>query len=181
MIKWARRNETPTRYEATIHRKGVAGIFTVDVTTRQNRFVNHLDLYANVLFPSRTGKIEALKQVAPGKYRCAFPAEETGEYYFSIYEQGSGSSAPPQLFGFGLPYTDEFVSTGVNYDLLSRLASATGGRVIEPDTIPDELFTVTSGFKEDGIFLWPLVTIVFLVCLIVDAALRKFLNFDAVQ
>ncbi|MBW2408447.1 MAG: VWA domain-containing protein, partial [Deltaproteobacteria bacterium] len=47
MVKWARRKATNQQFAATIHRNGEKGTFTVDITTNENRFVNHLNLSAN--------------------------------------------------------------------------------------------------------------------------------------
>ena len=52
MVKWAQRKETPKQFLAAIDSRGAKGNLLVDVTTDQNRFVNHLELNTNVLLPS---------------------------------------------------------------------------------------------------------------------------------
>ena len=110
--------------------RGEKGNFLVDVTTDQNRFVNHLALNTNVLLPSGNDQSFAMEQIAPGRYVGTFPAEEIGAYYFSVYSKTDSNAETPQTFGFGIPYTAEFNSTAVNEDLLEELASTTKGRLL---------------------------------------------------
>ena len=176
MVKWAQRKETPRNYAATIERNGEYGTFTVDVTDNQNQFVNHLDLNAKILFPSERSQTLTLEQIAPGRYQTAFPSEDIGDYYFSLFGTGENGNENPQVFGFGIPYTDEFSSTGVNTTLLERLASLTNGKVLTFDNIPGDLFRVQSDLKEYGKSLWPYFALAFLLLLLVDVAARKLLN-----
>jgi uncharacterized membrane protein len=176
MVKWAQRKETSKRFSAAIRRVGEKGTFTVDITTDQNRFVNHLDLNANVLFPSGLDQTVSFDQIAPGRYACNFPAEEIGAYFFSIFGNKKAYTGFPQIFGFGIPYTEEFNNTAANEKLLEDLASATTGRILSIDTIPADLFTTNSEVKGSGTSLWPYLVIAFLFFLIADVAARKLLN-----
>jgi len=175
MLKWAQRKETNKRFSAVIRREGEKGIFTVDITSDQNRFVNHLDLNANVLFPSGLDQTVPLDQIAPGRYACNFPAKEIGAYFFSIFGNQETYPGFPQVFGFGIPYTEEFNSTGVNEKLLEDLAAMTDGRVLSVDTVPADLFTASSETKGAGTPLWPYLVFVLLFFLIADVAARKLL------
>jgi uncharacterized membrane protein len=176
MVKWTQRKESQKRFLATIDRKGERGTFSVDITTDQNRFANHLDLNINVLLPSGQNKTLPLDQTAPGRYECTFPAEEIGAYFFSVFGKESVSSGIPQVFGFGIPHTEEFNNIGMNDQLLQDLASTTHGKVLSIDNVPANLFTATSDSKESGIPLWPYLGLVFLLFLIIDVAARKVFN-----
>ena len=79
-------------------------------------------------------------------------------------------------FGFGIPYTDEFKTTGVNMPLLDHLASLTHGKVLPLNETPESLFSVQSDIKEYGRPLWPLITLAFLLLLLVDVTVRKLLS-----
>jgi uncharacterized membrane protein len=177
MVKWAQRPETHQNYAATIERKGEQGLFTVDVTDIQNQFVNNLALSTNILFPSKNTQTLALDQIAPGRYRCAFPAEEIGDYYFSLFGTASEDSRRPQVFGFGIPYTEEFTTTDVNRALLERLVSITNGKMLAIENVPHDLFTVQSGVQEYGRPLWKHIALTCLLLLIIDVAVRKILTF----
>jgi hypothetical protein len=176
MVKWVQRQETQRNYAATIDRKGEQGTFTVDITDNQNRFMNNLDLSINLLFPSKNSQTLSLDQIAPGRYQGSFPAEEIGDYYFTLFGTEQENSGPPQVFGFGIPYTDEFTSTDVNLPLLEQLASITNGKLLTVADVPNDVFTVQSGVKEYGTSLWKHFVLAFLFLLLVDVAVRKILT-----
>jgi hypothetical protein len=181
MLKWAQRKETANRFSAAIQRDGERGTFTVDITTDQNRFVNHLALKANILFPSGLDQTASLDQISPGRYACDFAAKEIGAYYFSIFGHPKASGQKtypgfPQVFGFGIPYTEEFNTTGVNEKLLEALAAVTGGRVLSAGTVPADLFTAKSETRGAGTPLWPYPVFMLLFFLVLEVAVRKLLN-----
>ena len=176
MVKWVQRKETQRNYVATIERKGESGTFIVDVTDNQNHFMNNLDLSVNLMFPAENSQTLSLDQVAPGRYQGSFSAEEIGDYYFTLFGTERDDSARPQVFGFGIPYTDEFTSTEVNTSLLERLASITNGKALTLEDGQNDLFTVQSGVKEYGISLWKYFTLAFVLLLTVGVAVRKILT-----
>ncbi|MBW2092398.1 MAG: VWA domain-containing protein, partial [Deltaproteobacteria bacterium] len=174
MTKWAQRKETPRNFNTTIARAGGQGTFTVDVTDDQNRFVNNLHLKINVLSPSKENRTIPLDQVAPGRYQGSFKAEEIGEYYISLFSEDTNALIRSQVFGYGIPYTDEYANKGINNALLNQLASVTKGKVIGPEDDLADLFTATADTKEPGSSLWPYLALLFLLLLVVDVAARKF-------
>jgi hypothetical protein len=176
MIKWAQRKETQKSVFAFIGRSGEQGIFAVDIIADNHRFVNHLDLNVTVLLPAGNDQTFSLNQVAPGRYECAFPAEQIGAYFFSVFGNDDDPAGIPRVFGFGIPHTEEFSSTGVNEQLLEDLASKTNGRLLSFDNIPTDLFVGNSGSKDSGTPLWPFFALAFLLLLMVDVGLRKLLN-----
>ena len=176
MVKWAQRKDTLQEYIATIERTGEQGIFTVDVLDNQNRFINHLALNVNVHFPSEQSQTLSLKQIAPGRYQNIFPAEEIGAYYFSIFGAQTGETNRPEVFGFGIPYTDEFSKTGVNAHLLGQLAEITNGDIFPLEEIPETLFAVQNATREYGTAFWPSLILLFLFLLLVDVVIRKLMN-----
>jgi hypothetical protein len=176
MVKWAQRKESQREYFADIDRQGEKGTFSVDITTPQNHFVNHMDLRVRILFPSGKRRTQSLYQIAPGRYRSPFAAEEIGEYYFSLFGSEDATPNLPQTFGFGVPYIDEFNRTGVNESLLESLAAITNGRVLDLERHPIDLFSAQSLTREYGTPLWPYLIMAFLVLLIIDVAARKMLN-----
>ena len=176
MVKWTARKESQRHFSAAIRHQGEDGKFTVDITSEENRFVNHLDLRANVLLPSGKEHTFGLQQIAPGRYAGRFPAAEIGAYFFSVYGSTPTYSDPPQAFGFGIPYTDEFISTNVNEKLLEELAETTNGRILSIDDAPKDLFRDQSDSRESDTPLWPYFILAFLPLLIADVAVRKFSN-----
>ena len=80
------------------------------------------------------------------------------------------------MFGFGVPYTDEFKHIGVNKSLLERLAALTNGKLLQLEDAPPNLFTVTSSAKKFGKALWPYLVIAFLFLLLADVVGRKIFS-----
>ena len=173
MVKWAQRRESGRQFMAAVNRRGKSGSFSVDVLGEQNRFVNYLNLSTNVLLPSGENHTFPMVQKAPGRYVGAFPAEEIGAYYFSVYSNAGKQPGTPRTFGFGIPYTDEFRITASNDDLLQALAAATRGRVLSIDRIPADFFKDVSEARESDRTLWPYLVLLFLMLLVADVALRK--------
>lgn len=174
MVKWAQQKETGRNYRTEILRESGRGTFAVDVTDDEDRFVNNLDLRLKVLFPSGTDRTVSLDQVAPGRYQGSFETEETGEYYLTLYAAGPEGPGSSRIYGYGIPYPDEFRAEGVNHDLLTRLASRTKGRVLKIEEDPPDLFTARSDRKEQGRRLWPLLSLIALLLLVAEVAIRKF-------
>lgn len=173
MVKWAQRKESPRNYAVNIGRRGEEGTFTVDVTDDQNRFVNNLDLKIKVLFPSETDRTISLEQVAPGRYHVSFPSGQIGEYYLNLFSTDAKGFSQSQIFGYGIPYADEYNSRGVNYALLKGMALITNGRLLKPQEDSVNLFTTNSETKEYGGRLWPYLVLASLLLLMADVIVRK--------
>ena len=176
MVKWAQRKEGDQEYQVAIRRKGEEGLFTVDVLDKASRFINGLKLRLNILFPSEESLRVDLDQTAPGRYQVSFPAEEIGAYYLGLLEEGDDGGRQTEVFGFGIPYTDEFSQMGVNMPLLEQLASITGGELLALNENHADLFAVEAALIETGTALWPYLSVSFLFLLLVDVAVRKLLR-----
>jgi Ca-activated chloride channel homolog len=176
MIKWAQRPEIEREYTAGIERKGETGTLTVDAVSVRNQFLNHLDLKVNVKPPSGKSRLLPMDQIAPGKYQAMFPAEEIGTYYFSLFEDGDHSANRPRVFGYGIPYTDEFRGMGPDNALLGQIAAISGGQVLELNRPPRDLFTAGKEAKTSGLALWPYLAATFLLFLMIDVATRRLVG-----
>ena len=176
MVKWTQRKETQKRYISTINSNGKKGNFSIDVTDAHNRFVNFLELNANVLLPSGRDQTVSMEQIAPGRYAVTFPTEEIGAYYFSVYSNTGNLAGTPQTFGFGIPYTDEFKSTAINTDLLNDLASTTRGKVLSIDKIPADFFKDKLDLIKSETPIWPYLIMIFLLLFIFDVVARKLIT-----
>ena len=189
MVKWAQKKESRRNTTAQFLEKGGEGTITIDVTDDQNRFVNHLNLKLRVLFPSKNDLTIELDQVAPGKYQGVFKAKENGAYYLSLFGNEDNGFFPPQNYGFGVAYSEEFNRMEVNYALLERLASITKGRILDLADDSSELFKVDlnkedlnkahlnkahSDKKDFGGPIWPYLVLLSLLLLIADVGVRKF-------
>ncbi|MCP4755000.1 MAG: VWA domain-containing protein [Proteobacteria bacterium] len=178
MVGWVQRKATDRQYSTTIDREEDRGRFTVDVTNKQHRFVNHLNLELRVLSPSKSDLNIALDQTAPGRYSGKFPAEEIGEYYLGLYGKSEEGVSRNQTYGFGIPYAEEFKSRSANLPLLTRLAQSTNGRLLTLEDDPASLFAADPDKKEYGLALWPFLLTAFLLLLVADVAARKLFSLN---
>jgi uncharacterized membrane protein len=174
MVRWTQRQASTGIYPPKITKKGGQGSLVVDIINQQNNFVNQLDLKLKVLFPSGRDQVVTVSQIAPGRYQGFFPAEEIGDYYLNLYEADSANATYAQVFGFGVPYTEEFANRDVNAELLARLSTLTNGKLLSADgkDLPN-LFRADAGTKEFGGSLWPYLVLLFMLVLTGIVALRK--------
>lgn len=173
MVKWVSAKETNRRYRKTITRKSGQAFFSVDVADEKDRFINNLDLQLKVIFPSKADVTIALDQTAPGRYSGKFNAREIGPYYLNLFSSEKNDKARPEIYGYSIPYTDEFTTIRPNMKLLKKLASITQGRILNPEEDPSHLFKADKKTTEYGRKLWPYLTLAVLLLLILDVAARK--------
>jgi hypothetical protein len=176
MVKWTQRQEAASTYEVDFNRRGENGTLVVDALSPEKAFMNYLNLKTKIMFPSEATKTLSLEQIAPGRYQSDFPAEEIGQYYFTLYSEEIDETGPPRVFGYGIPYTDEFRDVGVNQTLLKRLADLTHGKVLSITDVPDDLFSSSSESRTREKSLWPYLALAFLILLLADVAIRKLIN-----
>ena len=176
MVKWTQRQEASSTYEVDFKRRGENGTLVVDALSPEKGFMNYLNLKTKIMFPSEATKTLSLEQIAPGRYQSDFPAEEIGQYYFTLYSEEIDETGPPRVFGYGIPYTDEFRDVGVNQTLLNRLAELTHGKVLSLEDVPDDLFSSSSESRTREKSLWPYLACAFLIFLLADVAIRKLIN-----
>ncbi len=176
MVKWTQRQEASSTYEVDFKRRGENGTLVVDALSPEKGFMNYLNLKTKIMLPSEATKTLSLEQIAPGRYQSDFPAEEIGQYYFTLYSEESDETGPPRVFGYGIPYTDEFRDVGVNHSLLNRLAALTNGKMLSLEDVPDDLFSSGSETRTREKPLWPYLAFAFLIFLLADVAIRKLIN-----
>ncbi|MEW6187892.1 MAG: VWA domain-containing protein [Thermodesulfobacteriota bacterium] len=174
MVKWARRKEASANHQINWERKNGKTAFVLDISDERGNLINFLNLKSKILFPSGQSEAVSVKQTAPGRYQGSFPSEEVGEYYLSLFP---GSSAPgpsaPKIFGYGVPYSDEFLEAGVNRNLLADLAAITQGRLLDVHTPPKGLFQAEGGAAEISPPLWPWLILIAMLLLVAEVGVRK--------
>jgi hypothetical protein len=176
MVKWAQRKETDINYQVEWDRKDGRTVFQVDVTDERGNWVNFLDLKAKILLPTGVSRIVTLDQKTPGRYQGAFFSEEMGEYFINLYASSTGGSIAPKIFGYAVPYADEFQETGTNRKLLSSLATLTRGRLLDINNSPEGLFSTNGRTRELSPPLWPWLILAAMLLLVVEVGIRKFIS-----
>ena len=178
LARWTIRKRGDERFDVAFRwggRQGERrGELVVDVLDSRDRFVNGLQVTATVSGPGRSDQAVTLEQTAPGRYRGGFDAQGTGRYYTTIRAAGSDTTLGPRTFGAAIPYSPEFLDQAADRDLLTALAEATGGRMLDlsAEAAAEVLGTDAAAASDAQRNWWPFA-LVALVLLLLDVAARK--------
>ncbi|MBI4494661.1 MAG: VWA domain-containing protein [Chloroflexi bacterium] len=138
---------------------------------RDGQFANLAATRATITLPDgRTAQVP-LRQTAPGRYEAQVLAESPGVYQVDVVQSDDGRAARQETTGFVVREAEELASFGANERLLRRLASQTGGRVIQR---PEEAFARDFnpvGFRWEP--LWWRLLLLGLLLLPLDIAVRR--------
>ncbi len=164
------RVETKSNLALTTTSAGAQGLVVVDDQPAGNRF---LDLRAHVTGPHRESRDIPLEQIAPRRYRAAFPLWGKGYYQVSVTTAGEAEGSPGEhaMGGFAVPYSAEYLRFKSDPILLRQIAERTGGHILAAaDT---DLFHGERHPHEAStpVFQWFLFALAFLLPL--DVAVRR--------
>ncbi len=122
----------------------------VNALTKDDAFLNFLDMNASALDPELNPIPLRMKQVAPGRYMGSFPADRAGSFFVNVIP-GPGSA--PLTTGVTVPYSDEFRVRDTNRALIEALAGVTprdgeAGQVTVPlENQPSAELIETNAFR----------------------------------
>ncbi len=176
MIKWVQKSDPKTKYNVTITNKNDLGQFNVDVIDDHAMFVNLANLNLNILYPSNEKSTLTLNQTAPGRYLANFNAHETGAYYLTLYGDSKKEDLPTQTFSFGVPYSKEYTSKGVNTGLLELIAQNTNGKLLDISQPPTPIFNQRKRIMGAGKPIWVYFILLFTLVFILEVAYRKIIE-----
>jgi len=154
MVRWSMRPPGDDG-QYTVATELVDGQVEVIVTAldKDDEFRNFLDLAGKVVGPAMEPLDLRLEQVAPGRYRGTFAAEDAGSYFVILGSEGGGVSIRT---GVDVPYSAEFRQRETNDTLLRNLArlvpeGGTEGLVIETAAVNTDPEALRSGnvFRHD--------------------------------
>lgn len=111
--------------------KGGKGEVTVEAVDPNGEFVNFLEVQAGIVSPDKGRAVVPLKQVAPGRYKGSFKAEDEGAYLVGVARRREGRMIGSEVASLVIPYSPEHRVLEANEALLRDLASSTGGGVLE--------------------------------------------------
>jgi Ca-activated chloride channel homolog len=168
-----------TEFEA----QGDAVKIVTDVSTPDGRFLNRLNVSANIAAHDQPSQERSLHQSAPGRYEGKFIPQARGIHFISLYADGGeeGKIALATV-PFVAPYPKEYRELKPNLSLLSKLAEDTGGEVLNSEKMEDglrRLYTPSPGKARQGQETWwPLAGAAFGLFL-VDLILRQWRSFGS--
>jgi uncharacterized membrane protein len=131
----------------------------------------NLETSAHVLMPDGAQTDVELTEVEPGEYEGSFDAPQQGAYAIKVEQMQNGQTVRQLEGGAVRSYSEEYdLRRQGGAEDLTRLANATGGRVI---TDPGEMFTARGTEAQSRRMLRPLLLALALVLFLLDIALRR--------
>jgi Ca-activated chloride channel family protein len=176
----ARPPDDPNR-QVNVSVQGNQAQITLDAQTtaddpQQRQYLNFLPTTVTLAGPNGLQQQIALPQVAPGRYQATTPVDDNGVYQLDVQQTDPSSGAVAQQSGgFVVPYSPEYQAAGTNTDLLTSLAQATGGHVIQS---PNEALVHDLPSATEPQPLWPYLLAAVAVLLVFDVGVRR-VRFDS--
>ncbi|MDX1686411.1 MAG: VWA domain-containing protein [Candidatus Promineifilaceae bacterium] len=146
---------------------------TVDARAAGGAFLDDLQMEANVVAPDGAVIPVQLQQVAPGRYQAQFAPTAEGAYLIRVTgtQEGEGEALVAQTGGWVLGYSPEYRQLEANAALLETVAEMTDGRDLSGN--PAAAFDHTLSGTPTTRPIWPWLTLLAVVLLPVDVALRR--------
>jgi hypothetical protein len=166
--KWASRRAPDARFSGEVARRGKAALVTLRAADSAGAPINMLELSVGSLagLDETVGKTP-MRQIAPGRYTAEFALGELASNFHVIDAGG----AVVWRGGLQKTYPREFDAIGPNYANLRRLASLTGGRLVEPRALAE----IAGASGQTGRWeIWPWLAGLALMLMLLDwiASLR---------
>jgi uncharacterized membrane protein len=158
-------------------REGEYVTAVVDLKSRAGDFLNQLKLKGKLAAPERTTREESFQQSAPGRYRTQFMPSGRGIHFLTLYADSPSGEAPIAIgtFPYIVPYPEEYRVLTPNLSLLSRLAEATGGEMLDAGRIEEgikRLYTPRQRTAVHGQQTWWPISLLALMFFLGDLTLR---------
>jgi len=165
--------------QTDLHADGERIKVVTDLISRDGKFLNHLNVKANITAPNQDSQQQAFQQIAPGRYQGKFTPAARGIHFISLYAEGKTGEAPVPLatVPYIAPYPKEYRELKPNLSLLSRLAEETGGEMVEPEKFNEalqRLYTPAPGKARQGHETWWPLAGAALFLFLADLVLRQW-------
>jgi Ca-activated chloride channel family protein len=175
-VRWAMRPEQPSQLRTHFDIHESQATIVVDAIDAQGRFLNFLQLQAEVLSPSGDSQRLTLEQTAPGQYQTQFSTGEEGAWLAAVADPNRPDFDKPFVVGTVLPYSNEYRLIGQDSSSLERLVMATGGTLFASETMPSgsELKALLRHPHpvRHPVSLWPVLLFVAFLLFLLDITIR---------
>lgn len=131
IAQWALRRLDTADLNAEVSVEQGEGVLTVEALDQAGNYRNFLDLRTLVVSPKGDRQPVRLEQTGPGRYEARFDTREVGTYLLQLLEFEGGRLRASQALGACVNYAPEFATAEPNLSLLSRIAAAGGGRLLD--------------------------------------------------
>jgi len=158
---------------------------SLDAIDPSGKFLNRADTEVTIIDPQLGQQKLEMKQTSPGRYVVDFETPLSGAYHLNLTQKTSGGTLlHQQTRGLIVGYPDELRLYPTNTDLLTTLATTTGGR-FRP--APEDIFqTAPTSFDRQSVGqqaelravqrttpLWPYLVAAACLLFLADVALRR--------
>ncbi len=172
-VAWTITQSRDSSVESTVSYEDGTARLTVDARGNDGDYLNELKMAANVVNPAGEVTAVTLQQIAPGRYEGQFAPDHEGAHLLRVTGTAGDEDEPAvaQTSGWVLGYSPEYQSLEPDLVLLETLAGLSGGVDIGAD--PALAFAHTLPAQRASRPIWPLLTLLAVVLLPVDIALRR--------
>ena len=174
--RWAKSPDQPTTLRTHFTIIESQSSLVVDAIDDQGRFLNFLQLQAEILSPAGENRRLALTQTAPGQYQAQFPASEQGIWLATISDPNHPEFDRPFIIGTVLPYSNEYRLIGRDSAALERLVLTTGGKLfLKADEPSDQELRSLLRHPHPvrhPLNLWPILLLLALLLFLIDIMVR---------
>jgi Mg-chelatase subunit ChlD len=167
-MRWLMRQTDDGALEAGFVENSGHMRLTVDAEDKGGRFLNRLDSKANVQTPSGEQLESTLRNSAPGQYVADIALTEPGPYVVAITARDRDSHVEHRVLRGFYWSADAERRHGIDRAMLSRLAAAGGGRVLEAGQNPFAETRLPEYFD-----IWPWLTTAALLLFVGDVLFRQ--------
>jgi uncharacterized membrane protein len=171
LTRWSLSTVVESSLQTTVTPAEHGARLTVDVRDSQGRFLNNLDLEANLVSPTGQTTNVRLRPVAPGQYEADFLPAEPGAYFIRV-AGGDGETTVGQTVGWVAGYPAEYREVEPDPQLLTAVAEISGGRQLSLEQ-PAAVFARDLRGQPVSRPIWGWLLITAVLLLPVDVALRR--------
>jgi uncharacterized membrane protein len=152
------------------------GQLSVEAVDVNGEYRNFLNLQTVVVSPNGERITVRLEQTGPGHYEARFPTKEVGSYSMNLVELKDGKPVGFQSIGASVNYSPEFNAAEPNLNLLSRVAEAGGGKVLDgnlPESVANNPFLHDRHLTFRPHDWWELLLKIAIVLFVLDVGIRR--------
>ena len=177
-IRWAMRPGGDSTLRVTTRNDGDRTRIIVDAFNPSGERLDFATFRARAATPDDQGVDIDLRQTGPGRYEGSFDTSKPGSYVLNmLYRAPGGDGAALEGSAQAAvvrPFADEYKALRTNHALLRRVASITGGRVLDADPARADLWTRTGvEMPVTRTPIWQALAIAAIAIFLLDVAVRR--------
>jgi len=170
-LRWAMGPPIDRDFKLDVARVGSDARLTLE-DVQDSAFADRQNVTATITAPNGATSQVPMRQVAAGRYSATVVAATPGAYQVAVAEaKQPRKSARSEIAGFVVPPVAETASFAANEQSLRRIASETGGELLDPQADPFAANRSAAASRWDPI--WQLFAVCGLASFVVDVAVRR--------